>query len=421
MNIFVTGINHKTALVQQRQRFAFNDAQILEALIALKHNFSSCEFAILSTCNRVEIYSVMPAGSGLDSSDILDFLSKLSLLPSENADMLYCYNGAQAVKHLLTVTSSLDSLVVGEPQITAQVRDAYRLACQACTSGKILHRLFHCAFTTAKEVFSMTSIAQRRVSVAGVAVQLAKNLFADIKAARTLIIGAGEMGELLVRHLLDAKATDITVVNRTQTRANNLADKYNIASAPIERLNTLLNNVDIVIAAAMAEEHLFDKETLVNRSKGKPLLIIDIAVPLNFDPDVADLNDVHFHCVDDLAQVAKDNIAARQEDIQAANDIIKDNVDSFIDWFGVYDIGPLIGKLRTRFHDISKQELEKFYNAQDKLSSDIHGQIDSAVERIVNRLLHRLINNFHDHARYTNTDNVRKLIEDIIQYPDRNV
>jgi len=321
--------------------------------------------------------------------------------------------------HLLTVSASLDSLVIGEAQIISQVKESYRQAVQAESTGKVLNRLFHCAFATSKEVYTQTSIAQRRVSIAGVAIDLAGQLFENITAARIAVIGAGEMGELVIRHLRDIGSDNITVFNRSFSRAKSMADKYGIRAQPWEYLKNQLEQVDMVVAAAATENYLFDKTFLPACRRGS-LLIIDIAVPRNFDPDVNELEDVYLYSIDDLAEVIQGNIKARKEDIGQAEEIIADNVVSFMDWFGIMDIGPLVGKLREKFHQISQKELDSFLTGENNIQPMQKQKIETAVNRVVDKLLHRLINNFHIIAKTYGPEEATHLIDSIIHYQDRS-
>ncbi len=417
--ITALGLNHKTAPVDLREKLAFNSEQISDALTQLKKQYPDSEFILLSTCNRVEIYSAGSKELSPTPDDLTVFLTKYcSVDSSEFKNCLYCHHNEQAVKHLLEVSSSLDSLIIGESQIIAQVKESFRLANVAKSTGKILNRLFHCAFSTSKEVYTLTTINQRRISVAGVAVDLAQQLFNQIKTAQIAVIGAGEMGELIVRHLLDIGCQNITVYNRTFSRALSMSGKYDIKSGEWSNLQQALHTTDIIVAAATAEDHLFDKEYLTGRHNG-PLLIIDIAVPRNFAPDVETLNDVYLYSVDDLAQVIQDNIEARQEDIGQAQAIITDNVESFMDWFGIKDIGPMVGELRRSFQALSKDELNQFLSSEPEMTPLQKQKMEAAANRIVNKITHRLINTFHNVAKTHSPDEATKIIDSIINYKDR--
>jgi glutamyl-tRNA reductase len=417
MKIAVVGLNHKTAPVDIREQLAFSADQTTDALGKLKTLFPSAEFVILSTCNRTELYYAGDA-PGVLPDDLAKFLSDMRGIPSaEFEDFLYTHYDERAVEHLLNVASSLDSLIIGETQILAQVKQSYRLAIDAGSTGKIINRLFHCAFATSKEVYAITSIAQRRVSVAGVAVELARRLFEHISCARVAVIGAGEMAQLLIRHLVELNCGDITVFNRTLSTARKMAARHNIKAKDWADLQSALRETDIIIGAAGAEDYLFDKSSIQSR-RTAPLLIIDIAVPRNFKPDIAELENVHLYSVDDLAQVVQGNIQTRQEDIGQAKEIIADNVESFMDWFALCDIGPLIGEFRKKFQQLSKIELDRFFAGEKNTPTIQKQKTEAAVNRIVNRLTHRLIHNFHDVAKIYGHDKASQMIEGIIKYND---
>ncbi|MBN2375589.1 MAG: glutamyl-tRNA reductase [Sedimentisphaerales bacterium] len=431
MKIAVVGLNHKTASVDIREQLAFSAEQAVKVLGLLKAKYPGTGFVLLSTCNRTELYyaggeqddSLLQSrgGSSTDSrncpthQEMVEFLSDYCSVPMTTLqENFYIYHDAEAVEHLLSVAASLDSLVIGEAQILAQVKESYALASGARATNKVINRLFHCAFATSKEVYSLTSIAQRRVSVAGVAIELAGQLFENIRKAKIAVIGAGEMGELLVRHLLDVGGENITVFNRTLKRAESMARKYAIAWGDWQALSDYFLEADIVIAAALAEEHLFDKSCLSGRSGGA-LLIIDIAVPRNFDASVNELEEVFLYSVDDLEQVAQKNLAIRQEDVGRAREIIADNVKSFMDWFGVKDIGPLIGRLRDKFQQFGQAELLCFLAGENNMEPGQRQKMEAAVNRITNRMLHRLINALYTIAQNDGADEARYLIESIIQ------
>jgi glutamyl-tRNA reductase len=335
---------------------------------------------------------------------------------------LYVHEDEQAVRHLLTVGCSLDSMVVGEPQIIGQVKDCYRLATACQSTGKVINRLFHCAFATSKEVYSSTSIAQRRVSVAGVAVELARQLFADLTRARIVVIGAGDMGELLIKHLRDENCNNIMLVNRTYERGKKTADQYGIQAAPWDTLAEQVGGADIIIAAAVADQFLFTKTSFrkIIEHRKRALLIIDIAVPRNFDPAINKLDDVFLYSVDDLAGVAQENLAARQEDITSAREIIEDNVISFMDWFGVSDIGPLIGRLRSTFNQIGRNELAGFLSGEKELDTIRREQLETMVNRTTNKLAHRLVNSLFIMAKQRGSDEAADFINILLQQKDRD-
>ncbi|MHC4433053.1 MAG: glutamyl-tRNA reductase [Planctomycetota bacterium] len=280
MKIVVLGLNHKTAPVEIREKLAFDAAETSRALCELKRRFARAEFVLLSTCNRVELYCAGKHCQGANADRLSEFLSQFHDVELEKfREFLYAYEDQEAVRHLLTVTSSLDSLVVGEAQIVGQVKDSYKLACAAKTTGKVLNRLFHSAFATSKKVHTTTTIASGRVSVAGVAVELAGQLFADISSAKVVVIGAGDMGQLIIQHLLQVGARNITVVNRSHDRGLRVAEQYGIEARRWEQLEDQLLTANIAIASASVQDYLFRKDSfkqIMARRREENLLIVDI-------------------------------------------------------------------------------------------------------------------------------------------------
>jgi len=422
MSLFVTGLNHKTAGVDLREKLAFDQDQSREVLRQLKTEFKAAEFALLSTCNRVELYVVDKNQSNVTSEKCWQILAQHKNISIEMFEpVLYVHHDAQAVEHLFTVTASLDSMIVGESQITAQVKECYQLACDVNTTGKILNRLFHCAFSTGEEVYSNTSIVRRRVSVAGVAVDLVRQLFSDLTKTKVLVFGAGEMGELVLQHLLELGASHITLLNRTPDRGEAVAEKYGLQTGRWDQRFELISEADVVVAAATTQEYLMDQKKcheITEKRRGKPLLLMDIAVPRNLDPAINDLDDVYLYSIDDLAQVVQENLNAREDDRQEADVIIRENTMDFMDWLDVMDLGPLLGKMKEKFHDISQKELLCFLAGQDELSDEMKQKFEKLINRLVNKQLHCLIHNLDEMAREKNPATALDLVNRIIQHPD---
>ena len=417
MKILVVGLNHKSAPIDVREKLAFDPEQILRALRELKHRFGEAEFVLLSTCNRVELYCASRSAGGVGGEALAKFLCEFHGVRCEDIqEYLYHYNDEDSVRHLLAVASSLDSLVVGEAQITGQVKESYRLACIAKSTGKVLNRLFHCSFATSKKVHTITSIAQGRVSVAGVAVELAMQLFADISSAKVVVIGAGEMGELLVQHLQQIGCKDITIVNRSYDRGQNVAKQYGVRARKWEELEEQLTGADIVIASASVQDYLFRKESFKrivdSRRKGR-LLVIDIAVPRNFEPSVNEIEDVYLYSVDDLSAVVEQNRKAREEDIVRSMEIVYENVADFMEWFGASDIGPLIGQMKKKFAEISEHEMEKFF-VGIRQEASCQKVMKAMVKRIVNKLLHCVIKNVNIVAKENGAAEAARLVDSIV-------
>jgi glutamyl-tRNA reductase len=418
MKILVVGLNHKSAPIDVREKLAFDPEQVLRALRELKHRFGEAEFVLLSTCNRVELYCASQRVGGVDGESLAKFLSEFhDVRWEEFQEFLYIHEDEESIRHLLTVASSLDSLVVGEAQIIGQVKESYRLACAAKSTGKVLNRLFHCAFTTSKKVYTITSIAHGRVSVAGVAVELAMQLFADISSAKVIVIGAGEMGELLVQHLQQIGSKNITIVNRSYDRGLNLAKQYGVKAQKWEELEEQLTDADIAIASASVQDYLFKKESLkkiIDRRRKGRLLVIDIAVPRNFEPSVNEIEDVYLYSVDDLSEVVEQNRKAREKDIVRGMEIVYENVTDFMEWFGARDIGPLIGQMKKKFAEISENEMEKFFvgSRQDASCQEV---METMVKRIVNKLLHCVIKNVNTVAKENGATEAARLVDSIVR------
>jgi len=417
MEITVLGLNHKTAPVGVRERLAFDADAAAAALKTLKARHPAAEFVILSTCNRVEVYWADDEQGKPSTDDMIAFLAQSrGIAAGEFSGCLYFRNGADAISHLLTVGSSLDSMVVGESQIIAQVKDSYALACSVHSAGKILNRLFHAAFETSKEIYSNTAIANRRVSVAGVAVELAAQLFEDISAARVVVIGAGQMGELLVEHFKHVKCTDIVVINRSLQRATDLAAAHGVGADAWETLDEHLAEADIVVASAGGQDYLFSKaafkKVLGRRRKGA-VLVIDIAVPRNFEPTVNEIDNVYLYSVDDLAAVVEHNVKLRREEVDGAVEIICEKTADFMDWLGLSQIGPLVGRMKEQFERIQRNEMERFF-VGPREHADCREAMESMISRVVNKLLHCVIKNVNAEAKTHGVDHAAKMAGDIL-------
>ncbi len=397
MHIVLIGINHKTAPLTIRERLAIDKAMAVQALTAFKAAYPGVEIVLLSTCNRVECYVAVENNARPQPEELAEWLANFrGVAWADIEDCLYIKINEEAVTHLFTVCSSLDSMVIGESQITAQVKESYKLSCEEQATGKILNRLFHDAFRTTKEIITLTSIANRRVSVAGVAVELARQLFSDIQAAKVVIVGAGQMGDLLVEHFQQEACQDITVVNRSRQRSCQLARKHAIRDSAWEQLDEAIVNAEILVGAATAGDgYLFTRERmkkLMARRRNHLLLIIDITVPRSFEPEVDDIDNVYLYSIDDLARVAQDNISLREGDIEQAVEIIYKHTALFMEWFLKRDLGPVIGQIKAAFEQIQTIEMEKFFVGprQDACCKVL---LETSVGRVVNKLSHCVIKN----------------------------
>jgi len=421
MNILAIGLNHKTAPIDIRECLAFDSAETANALMQLKAAFPENEFVLLSTCNRVEFYIATNDSYEKVTEDIVEFLSQFhDIAPDDFRDFLYIYEGQDAVRHLFVVASSLDSMMVGEMQIIAQVKDSFRLACSAKSTGKVLNRLFHRSFATSKKILTDTSISTGRVSIAGVAVDLAGKVSGNISSAKVVVIGAGEVAELLVKHLLHVDCKDITVINRSLQRGRDLASRYNIAVRRWGQLSVELAAADIVISSAAVKGCLFTQtpfKKIMAKRKKPAVLIIDLGVPRNFEPSVNSIDGVYLYNIDELSELAKQNRQARHEDITKAMYIITEKVGEFTDWLKATDIGPLIGQMKGKFNRIARNEIEQFF-AEKKTDASNREIVESMVHRMVNKLLHCVIENINIVTREKGPAEAAKLVDDIVRNAD---
>jgi glutamyl-tRNA reductase len=349
------------------------------------------ENMIVSTCNRVEVY----AATRQTEEAILDlkhFLSQYHGLPlKEFEKSLYSLMGEEAVKHIFRVASSLDSMVVGEPQILGQIKSAYEMAVESRTSGIILHRLLHRAFHVAKRVRTETKIGDSAVSVSSVAVELAQKIFEALEKKTVLLIGAGEMCELAARHLVSGGVEKVWVTNRTYERAVALAQEFKGEAIPFDEMNHGLKKVDIVISATDSPQYLIRHDQMakvIKERKQKPIFFIDIADPRDIEPSVGDIENVYLYNIDDLKKVADENIKDRGKEAQKAEAIVRDEVIKFVNWYHSLEVTPTIVALRNKFEEIRKRELEKTLSLHPNLSEKEKKSLEALTSAIINKILH---------------------------------
>jgi len=349
------------------------------------------ENMIVSTCNRVEVYA---ATRQTDKAilDLKHFLSQYHGLPlKEFEKSLYSLMGEEAVKHIFRVASSLDSMVVGEPQILGQIKSAYEMAVESKTSGLILHRLLHRAFHVAKRVRTETKIGDSAVSVSSVAIELAQKIFETLEKKTVLLIGAGEMCELAARHLVSGGVEKVWVTNRTYERAVALAQEFKGEAIPFDEMNQGLKKVDIVISATDTPQYLIRHDQIakvIKERKQKPIFFIDIADPRDIEPSVGDIENVYLYNIDDLKKVADENIKDRGKEAQEAEAIVQDEVIKFVNWYHSLEVTPTIVALRNKFEEIRKKELEKTLSLHPNLSDKEKKSLEALTSAIINKILH---------------------------------
>ncbi|MEN2995029.1 MAG: glutamyl-tRNA reductase [Thermodesulfovibrio sp.] len=399
MSLTVVGLNHKTAPIEIREKLAFGSKEtIKEALRQLIQKEDIAEAVILSTCNRVEIYVYSNVSSDKENREskveelIKEFISKFHKIEKDIFEKyLYVHKDRQAVEHLLKVTSSLDSMIVGEPQITGQVKESYEIALSERATSLILNHLMKRALFTAKRVRNETRISENPVSVSYAAVGLIKKVFDDLSKKSILLVGAGEMAELALKHLIGNGVKSIYITNRTFERAKELAKEFNGTAIPFENLKENLIKADIVLCSTAAPNYVITEKMLkevMYLRKYKPIFLIDISVPRNIDPSCNNLDNVYLYNIDDLQAVVDSNIFERKKEAQKAMIIIKEETEKFFHWLNSLESVPVIVSIRNKAEQIRQQELEKFKSKFRDLSPEVLNSIDYLTQSIINKIMH---------------------------------
>ncbi len=389
--IVLVGLNHQTAPVEVRERVAFANGQLEPALRRLVELEGVAEGAILSTCNRVE---VIACGSHPDAvrSVLPGFLAREHDLPEAAlAGHLYTHAGRDAVRHLFRVAASLDSMVVGEPQILGQMKEQYAAAAAVGASGQVLHRCFHKSFAVAKRVRTETGIAEKAVSIGSVAVELARGIFDRLDDKTALLLGAGTMGELTARQLLAQGVGAVMVANRTFDRAIAVARELGGTPVPWERLSRYLPLADLVVGAAGGDEFLLGPvvvDEAMRERRHRPVFLIDLAVPRSVDPAVNELDGAYLYDIDDLEAVIAENRGARAEEAAKAETIVEAEVETFWRWFSTLDVVPTIVALRDKLEAIRLQELERSLPGIGLTDPRQRDAVERLTRAIVNKILH---------------------------------
>jgi glutamyl-tRNA reductase len=360
-------------------------------LRALRELPDITEAIIVSTCNRVEIYATSHDIAG-GISRIKRFLADYHNLSLETLDThLYSYHGEDAIRHVFRVASSLDSMVVGEPQILGQIKTSYGYAAEYKSSGIILNRFLHKAFSVAKRVRTETKIASSAVSVAFAAVELSKKIFDDLSDKTVMLIGAGEMCELAAKHFLNNGVRGVMVTNRTFERAERLAEEFGGRAVKFDDLFDYLHKADIILSSTGAPHCIIgpkDLEEVMRRRKQKPMFFIDIAVPRDIDPKVNDVENAYLYTVDDLQEVVAANLQQRSEEAKKAEEIVDQEIGQFFKWLSSLEVTPTIVALRSKFDEVRRTELEKTLANWKDLPPDAQKRLEALTNAIMNKLLH---------------------------------
>jgi glutamyl-tRNA reductase len=402
MALFVSGLNHRSAPVAVREQLAVEEDKLQDILRDVQTTGALEEAVIISTCNRVELYGVAEVPGAARAATFRHLCRHRGVDLVLVEPLLYTHLDDEAVRHAFRVAASLDSMMIGEPQILGQVKDAFALAQTCQTVGPRLHTLFMQAFAVAKRVRSETEISRHAVSVSFAAVELAKKIFAGLSGRSVLLVGAGKMGELAAKHLVEQGAFPIYVANRTWTRAQEMARALAGTAVPFDELVAAVGTVDIVVTSTGAREPLITREAvqrILHARRGRPLFFIDIAVPRDVEASVNALDNVYVYDIDDLKSVVDANIRERVREARRAEALVEREVAKFIARLGDADVIPTIVSLRERLESIRVAEVKKSLARLPDASPEIRDAIEALSTAIVNKILHTPITKLRESSR----------------------
>lgn len=405
MKLQIIGCSHHTAPLEIRERLAFRPDQVPVALNRWRDRFPQSEAVLLSTCNRVEIFvaNELPTDNPTHR-DVVDFLADFHGLDAvEIMDWIFERTGEDAIRHLFTVAASLDSMVVGEPQILSQVKRAYELAISGHSDGPLTHAAFQAAVRLAKRVANETTIHRRRVSIPSIAIaDFAAQIFERFDNKQVLVMGAGEMAEETLHYVVDAGAQKITVVNRSADRGKQLAAQFGGSAASFEDRFDFLVDADLVISTTGRGDPvvtLSEFETIQRQRGQRPLFILDLAVPRDIDPAIGDCLGVYLYSIDDLKQACEANRKARAREWPLAEKILAQETANFMADLHHRSTGPTIKRLKARADEIQTEELQRLFNKLDNVDQSSQREIARSFERLVNKLLHPPLESLRDEAQ----------------------
>ena len=422
--LFVAGMNHRTAPVAMREQLALEEEKIREILSDLTGRGLLDEVMILSTCNRVEVYGVAAVPGEARSAAFGRLGTHRGVLWRDLEPLLYTVTGDEAALHAFRVAASLDSMVLGEPQILGQVKDAFALAQSAGTAGPVLHALMSQAFSAAKRVRSETEVGRLAVSISYAAVELARKIFEGLAGKVVLLVGAGEMSELAARHLVEQGALPLYVTNRTWSRAQELARGLGGIAVPFDQLEATLGVVDIVVTSTAAPEPIVTAthaRAALQGRRGRPLFFIDIAVPRNVEAAVNDVENVFCYDIDDLRSVVEANIKERQREARRAQSLLEREVVKFAERLQHLEVVPTIVSLRGKLEAIRRAELARALGRLPAADEETRRVMESLSQSIVNKVLHAPMVKLKDSSRAGHGRRWTEMISELfgLRGPDR--
>lgn len=388
--IGILGLNHNTAPIEIRERLYANEETVPILLRRIRER-GVAESVIISTCNRTEIYF---SGGDNDKTarEIRSILSETFTAPEEwFNDYTYSFSGEEAYRHLFIVASGLDSMVIGEPEILGQVKDAYRTAARAGSTSFYLNKTFHKTFSVAKRIRTETRIGYNPLSISSMAVELAKKIFGNLEEKKILVIGAGEMCETALKYFQKEGVREVYIANRTYQKARELAGEIIGTAMPFTDLSELLAVVDMVLTSTGSERPIIGPDliqTVMKKRKNRPIFLIDIAVPRDIDPSVNNIGNIYLYDIDDLKELSQKHLADRVKESEKARTIIDEEVLRFSEWLGRVDVNPLISHIMARAEEVRSRELKKTLSRLGELDEETLNNIDIMTRTIVNKLVY---------------------------------
>jgi len=388
MRVCIVGLNHRTAPVELRERAAINGSEVGAVLNTIISHHAVREAVLLSTCNRVE-FTLVTHDPDASIALIHEWFAEKTGMPLETIlPNLYSHTMDDAVRHLFSVATGLDSLILGEPQILGQVKSSYELALEAETAGHILHRLYQATFSAAKRVRTDTDIGRQAINVSACAVELAKRIFGELDGKTVMLIGAGEMAELAARHFRSNGIRDVLVANRSLDRATRLAQQFDGHALTLEQLDVYLDAADIILSSTGASTHVLLPDpvaaALIKRS-GRPIFMVDIAVPRDIDPRIGEFDGVYLYDIDDLQQVVDVNLDSRKKEAELGRKLLEEEAFQFLTWLKALEAVPLIRSIQERTEAMRREELGKAW----RYLKDLDEAQLAAVERFSRALMKR--------------------------------
>ena len=425
MKLQMIGCSHHDTAVEFREQVAFNGDEVEGALTAFRRRFPNGELVLLSTCNRTELYTTTDDEGQLNRDAVVSFLAEQhQMSPDDVVEQMIYRSGHEAVEHLFTVASSLDSMVIGESQILSQVKQAYESACQTGSAGPLTHAVFQAANHAAKRVQTETEIHRRRVSVPSVAVgEVVPEVFDSLAGKRVLLCGAGEMGEETLRYLVQGGANNIVVLNRNPERAQKLAAQFNADSAPWETLTEQVVQADLMVGTTAAPEPILTKEQFAElrpRRLDRVLLVLDLAVPRDFDAALDDFPNLYLYQIDDLQAACQRNRHEREKEWPKAQRIITDETQRLLNDLNHRATGPVIKRLREHALSIKRDELDRLLPKLQAMGGEpaMQKEIEKSLDRLINKLLHPPLSSLKEDAAEGHQKGLVKALRELFRLGD---